>query len=96
MTSAPFSIEYVGATWCAPCRTVKPLVVSLAQKFGIPLVVRDYDEMEEEEKTTVKKLPTVRILEGERLILLLETRHAETLEAWLKENMMRANGTDDF
>ncbi len=90
------TIEYIGATWCAPCKTVKPLATVLAHKFTIPITFVDYDEMEEVEKDTVKKLPTLRIRNETGAILTeITTNHADTLELWLRKNV-RVNGEEDF
>ena len=43
------AIEYIGASWCAPCKIAKPLAEVLAHKFAVPIAFLDYDEMEEEE-----------------------------------------------
>lgn len=89
-------IEYVGASWCAPCRTVKPLVMAIAHKFGITVTEYDYDEMEETAKDMVKKLPTVRVLDGSGTLQTeITTNHADTLEVWLRKHV-RVNGEEDF
>lgn len=93
---AELRIEYIGASWCAPCRTVKPLVTALAHKFAVPLTEYNYDEMEDVTKDTVKKLPTVRVLDGsgtpQTEIII---NHADTLEMWLRK-YVRVNGEEDF
>jgi thiol-disulfide isomerase/thioredoxin len=90
-----FRIEYIGASWCAPCRTVKPLVTVIAHKFAIPLTECDYDEMEETAKDTVKKLPTVRVLATSGTLTEITTNHADILEMWLRKHV-RVNGEEDF
>ena len=90
-----YRIEYIGASWCGPCRTVKPLVTVLAHKFACSLEEHDYDELEEEAKANVSKLPTVRVWESGELQTEIVTRHAELLEIWLK-NHVRVNTVDDF
>jgi thiol-disulfide isomerase/thioredoxin len=90
-----YRIEYIGATWCAPCRTVKPLVTLLSHKFACSLEEYDYDEMEEEAKSSVSKLPTVRVWEEGVIRVEITTNHAEMLEIWLKTHV-RVNDVDDF
>lgn len=90
-----FRIEYIGASWCAPCRTVKPLVSAMAHKFSVPITFIDYDEMEDAEKDAVKKLPTVRVLDGTCTLVEITTNHADTLELWLRKHV-RVNGEEDF
>ena len=88
-------IDYIGAAWCAPCRTVKPIITVLAYKFVCPVFEYDYDELEEEEQATVSKLPTVRIWKDSTLQEEITTNHAETLENWLRSNV-RVNTEEDF
>ncbi len=90
-----YRIEYIGAAWCGPCRTVKPLVCVLAHKFACTLEEHDYDAMEEEEKSDISKLPTVRVWSGSTLQATFTTQHADMLEQWLK-NHVRVNTEEDF
>jgi thiol-disulfide isomerase/thioredoxin len=90
-----YTVEYIGASWCGPCKTVKPVAELLAHKFSVPIAFLDYDEMEEEEKDAVKKLPTIHILQDETVVHTIMTAHADMLEMWLRNNV-RVNGTDDF
>ena len=88
-------LVYIGASWCSPCRTVKPLVTILAHKYSIDLTIKDYDEMDETEKESVQKLPTIRILEDGKVVKEITTAHADMLEMWLRTHV-RVNATDDF
>ncbi len=88
-------IEYIGATWCAPCRTTKPLISVLAYKFACRLDEYEYDEMEEEQRSTILKLPTVRIWKDSVLVKEITTQHADMLELWLRSNV-RVNTNEDF
>jgi thiol-disulfide isomerase/thioredoxin len=88
-------IEYIGATWCAPCRIAKPLVSILAYKFACSLEEYDYDEMEEDAKSNISKLPTVRIWKDSVLQTEITTQHADMLELWLKSNV-RVHTEEDF
>ena len=90
-----FRIEYIGASWCAPCRTTKPVVSMLAHKFACSLEEHDYDEMEEEAKSTVLKLPTIRVWDASGMRTEITTSHAEKLESWLRSNV-RVNTEEDF
>ncbi len=93
-----YSLLYIGATWCTPCRTVKPLATVIAHKYGVPLTLVDYDEMEDEVvKEGVKKLPTIRVVSEDTGAVVLEitTNHAEALEAWLRTNV-RVKADEDF
>jgi thiol-disulfide isomerase/thioredoxin len=90
-----YTMQYIGASWCGPCKTVKPLVAGSAHKFTIPTTFLDYDEMEEEDKSNVQKLPTIRIFQGAERVLEITTNHADVLELWLRKHV-RVNGDDDF
>jgi thiol-disulfide isomerase/thioredoxin len=90
------TLQYIGATWCGPCKTVKPVVATLAHKFTVPVTYLDYDEMEEDvDKAAVKKLPTIRILEEGKVVVEITTNHADTLELWLRKHV-RVNGDEEF
>ncbi len=94
-----YTIEYYGASWCAPCKATKPIVESLSKKFGVPIKLYDYDtDLEDDVKDTIKKLPTIRvcdITQNNKTVLEITTKHAETLETWLSSNV-RVNTSDDF
>ena len=93
---ASYKIVYIGATWCGPCKTVKPLASVLAHKFTVPIAFLDYDEMEEGEKDAVKKLPTLRVLTAtNEPVTEITTNHADTLELWLRKHV-RVNADEDF
>jgi thiol-disulfide isomerase/thioredoxin len=92
---ANYTIEYIGATWCAPCKVAKPIVSVIAHKFAVPLILKDYDEMEEEERADIKKLPTVRVYSNKDVIHEITTNHADSLELWLR-NHVRVNEDADF
>lgn len=90
-------VEYIGAAWCAPCKITKPRVQDLCKKYGVELVEYDYDEMDEEHKESVKKLPTVRLYADGDSTLTSEfiTQQADMLEKWLNANV-RVMTTEDF
>jgi thiol-disulfide isomerase/thioredoxin len=91
----PYSILYIGATWCGTCKTIKPQTETLAKKFAVPLRILDYDnDLEEEEKSSISKVPTLRIFEDDRLIAEYNVKQIESLETWLKKNI--SLGGDDF
>lgn len=93
-----FEIQYFGATWCAPCRTQKPLVVALAQRYGVPLAVFDIDDadLDPTVRDSIQKLPTVRIQHThDGQLVEFVTKQAEQLEQWLRSNV-RVIATEDF
>lgn len=91
-------VEYIGAAWCAPCKTTKPRVEELCKKYGAELVTYDYDDdLDDELKAEVKKLPTVRVYADHNNVLTAEfiTQQADQLEKWLSANV-RVMTTEDF
>jgi thiol-disulfide isomerase/thioredoxin len=89
-------VKYYGATWCGPCKNVKPRVEQMMKMYGIAAVYNDYDEMEEdEEKASVQKLPTLRIFVDAKQVSEIVTDHVSLLESWLRKNV-RVNGEEDF
>ncbi len=84
MTSS-LRIQYVGATWCAPCRIVKPAAASLAQKYAVTAEWLDYDTMDEGAQAAIQKLPTIRIYDSDTLVSEITQNHVNQLEAFLRE-----------
>ena len=53
------------ANWCAPCKSVGPLVASVASDFGVPLISLDIEAFPQiAERYHVTQLPTVVGLRG--------------------------------
>lgn len=83
-----YTIHYIGATWCSTCKTIKPKTEELAKRFSVSLLVKDLDaDLADEEKETVTKVPTIRIFEGDRQIVELNTNQVASLESWLQGNV---------
>ena len=99
-TTSTDRIEYIGATWCAPCKAVKPAVEAMAHRYTVPVVFRDYDEdLDDEGRDDVKKLPTIRVWNGAgTLIHEITTNHVEALEAQLAATAapLRVSADEDF
>ena len=55
----------------------------------------DYDELEEEEKTKISKLPTVLIRGTNGVLAEITANHAMTFESWCSQNV-RVIPSDDF
>lgn len=88
------SIVYIGATWCGPCKVAKPRVEELAKSFQLPLTVKDLDaDLTEEERAPIKKVPTIRVLDGSKVIL--ECNQFAALEEWVKAHV-KISTTGDF
>jgi len=89
-------LVYIGATWCATCKTIKPQLYELCKKFGIEMKIRDYDEdLNDDEKDSVMKVPTVRIFVDGRPVAEFNVRQVVNTENWLSENIKLAT-SDDF
>lgn len=91
-------VEYIGASWCAPCKVIKPRVEELCKKYGVELKTYDYDDdLEEDVKGGIKKLPTVRVYADGVVVATEEfiTQQADQLEKWLGANV-RVTATEDF
>jgi thiol-disulfide isomerase/thioredoxin len=83
-----YEIHYIGASWCSTCKVIKPSTELLAKRFGITLVIKDFDEdLSEEEKDTVSKVPTIRIVEDTKQIVEWNVHQVQSLEGWLQTNI---------
>ena len=61
MVSEPVLVDF-GATWCAPCKALEPVIEELAQEYAgrIKVSKADYDEAPEAVETyRVRSLPTI-------------------------------------
>ena len=90
-----FSITYIGATWCSTCKVIKPKTEELAKKFSVPLKILDLDELEEEDKVSIRKVPTLRIFKEDTMIAEYIVKQVESLQTWLQENVTLLP-SDDF
>ena len=57
----PVEVQIISAPWCKRCQVVKPDVAEHCRIGGAELSILDYDEMEEDDKASVKSLPTIRM-----------------------------------
>lgn len=91
-----YTILYIGASWCKTCKEIKPATESLAQQFAISLTIKDYDDdLEDDEKAAITKVPTIRILEGEKQVAEWNVNQVTSLREWLTANI-HVGSTDDF
>ena len=93
-----FSITYIGATWCSTCKVIKPKTEELAKKFSVPLKIMDLDDLEEEDKVSIRKVPTLRIFKGEEMVVEYIVKQVESLQTWLQQNvtLLASEASDDF
>lgn len=90
-------LVYIGATWCGPCRIVKPRIEELCKKFGISYKLRDYDsDLNDDEKDVITKIPTIQIYEDDRIVAEYTTNQVVQTEAWLQEHVTIGVEDDDF
>jgi thiol-disulfide isomerase/thioredoxin len=83
-----FSIEYIGATWCTSCKTIKPLLESLAKRFQVKIVIKDLDEdCTEEERAEITKVPTVIMKKDGNPVATYNVNQVQSVDTWLKENV---------
>jgi thioredoxin-like negative regulator of GroEL len=82
--AATHLIVYIGAAWCAPCRTAKPALEALCRKFSIPFKPYDYDkDLDDSARETISKVPTVRIVVDGRVVAEYNSNQVAQTEAWL-------------
>lgn len=90
------SIQYIGASWCKTCKVILPKTEELARRFQVPFVVRDLDEdLSEEEKEDILKVPTLLIFQDGRRVGKYDTNQVLSLESWLQSNT-KIQPCDDF
>lgn len=89
-------IVYIGAKWCGTCKTLKPAVEQLAQRYGVALKVLDYDvDLDDSEQELITKIPTISVVKQDRRMAEWYTNQIANLEKWLTANITLAT-TDDF
>jgi thiol-disulfide isomerase/thioredoxin len=77
-------VEYIGAVWCATCKTIKPAITELCKKFNVPLKIRDLDkDLDGEEKDAIRKVPTLRIYKEGALAETYVQNQVASVEAYL-------------
>ena len=93
-----YTIEYIGAKWCSPCRSTKPLVIEKANKYGILISMYDMDEdVDRFDTSSIKKLPTVRVKKNGTQVQEITTNHVAALEEFLSTHIQLATTNEmDF
>jgi thiol-disulfide isomerase/thioredoxin len=90
-------IVYIGATWCSTCKVIKPKTLELGKLYGIPVKTLDYDDdIGEEEKATITKVPTLRIMHDGKCVETWNVNQVAQLTAWLSMNVKLHTAIDDF
>jgi len=77
-----------GATWCGPCRTMKPTLIRAASALGVKLGLVDVDQCEQlASKYRISSLPTLMIFkDGNPIKTHTGTMNEQQLRAWLEQN----------
>lgn len=90
-----YTIVYIGAVWCKTCKEIKPKTLELAQRFGLAVDVLDYDDdLDEEQKVQVTKVPTLRILKDGAQVAEYNVNQVVSLTAWLTANVLLTDDND--
>ena len=71
-----YRVDYIGATWCKVCITVKPEVEKLAKEYDINVKLMDVDN---DQLDDIKKVPTVRLYKDNVLVKEIITEHVKSL-----------------
>jgi len=92
-----YELEYIGASWCTPCKVVKPKVLEQAAKYAIPIQTYDIDDDAEKiDVDAVKKLPTLRVLQDGNIVAEFITQHNDKLEDFLSRHIKPVTTDTDF
>jgi len=79
-----------GATWCAPCQTLKPIMEKISDEMSNNFKFYDHDIDSSPNSPTkfgVRGVPTVMIFKnGELKATKIGAVPESTMKAWLKEN----------
>lgn len=90
-------IVYIGASWCTTCKVIKPKTLELGKLYDVPVKILDYDDdIEEEEKATITKVPTLRIMRDGECVETWNVNQVAQLTAWLSINIKLNTAADDF
>ena len=88
---------YIGATWCATCKTIKPAIEQLAKKFSVTLKTLDYDkDLEDAAQELIKKVPTIWMIQDGKRVAEFNVNQVASTEAWLQSNVSLTAAADDF
>ncbi len=90
-------IVYIGATWCATCKVIKPAIETLAKRFSVPLKCLDYDnDLDAGAQELIRKVPTIWIVKDGNRVQEFNVNQVASTEAWLAANVSLSAAADDF
>lgn len=81
------SVSYVRAEWCKVCKVLLPEVEMMCKNFGVPLEVKDLEDMSEEEQAEISSLPCVTVLENGKPKEVIKEKKKERLEEILSASV---------
>ena len=78
---------YFGATWCVPCKTMKPIIGTLAGKHKIPIAFYDIEiDVDMAIQYTIYTVPTIiKICPEGEIGRISGMQNAYTLESFIRE-----------
>jgi len=89
-----YTLRYIGATWCATCKVIKPKAEELCKKFSITMDTFDLEELDDDEANTITKVPTLQIISDNKIVETWNQSQLKNLEEWLSKNVSLK--TEDF
>jgi len=89
-----YTLRYIGATWCATCKVIKPKAEELCKKFSIDMDTFDLEELDDDEANTITKVPTLQIISDNKIVETWNQSQLKNLEEWLSKNVSLK--TEDF
>ena len=89
-----YTLRYIGATWCATCKVIKPKTEELCKKFSVDMEDLDIEELDDDESNSVTKVPTLIMTKDGKALETWNVNQVKSLEEWLTTNISLK--TDDF
>jgi len=89
-------VQLISAPWCRRCGRVKPEVEQYCKLTGTTLTLINFDDLEEEEKTTITSLPTIRMRLIGDATAEWSIYFTDTLEAWKTDIVKLVPPDTDF
>lgn len=93
-----YYVQYYGAAWCGPCRTVKPRVKKLVKKYSLPFTEFDVDTDRSAVSTgNVSSVPVIVICRKGKQIDRLTGSHSEkNIEAFFQKYLQPTVATQTY
>ena len=83
------NVKYFGATWCAPCKVIKPLLNEIISETDLPLTVEFIDidnDQEAVQQYGIRGIPTlIKVNEnGDSVSFIVAPKTKKELLDWLE------------